>query len=393
MPVKSRGLVIGTLCIATRNLRTFLPEEQELLAAIGSQVGIAIENARLYREVRNSEEKYRDLFENASAAIFVHNLAGEIVDANRACLDLTGYPREELIHMNVNRLGLPETNEALQQAEKRLLKSEPAGQPYEMRLRRKDGTESIVSLSTRVITGNGHPSGFEHIARDITEQKRMRQSLDFYLKQILTTQEEERKRIARELHDETAQSLLLISQRLDSLSSASGQGASGPARQSLEEVRGVALKALADVRRLTQDLRPRILDDLGLTAVLEWMTDDLKKKYGVNAGVKVTGTERRLTPETQLLLFRIAQEALSNIRRHAEASAAGITLEFSEGKVQMTVEDNGKGFKVPDTLSHLAGAGKLGLLGMHERARLVGGSVVIRSELGKGTTVVVELPV
>ena len=123
-----------------------------------------------------------------------------------------------------------------------------------------------------------------------------------------------------------------------------------------EAHRAVGNYAYVDVAAAYKEVRDR----LGRLSLL-------KKKYGVNAGVKVTGTERRLTPETQLLLFRIAQEALSNIRRHAEASAAGITLEFSEGKVRMTVEDNGKGFKVPDTLSHLASAGKLGGIVDHDQ--------------------------
>lgn len=122
------------------------------------------------------------------------------------------------------------------------------------------------------------------------------------------------------------------------------------------------------------------------------MTEDLAKKHGIDAQVKVIGSERSLPAEVELLLFRIAQEALTNTRRHAEASRARITLEFGDDKVVLTVNDNGKGFKLPRRLGDLASVGKLGLAGMQERARLIGGRLELQSEVGKGTTLIVEVP-
>ena len=123
------------------------------------------------------------------------------------------------------------------------------------------------------------------------------------------------------------------------------------------------------------------------------MTEDLEKNYGIMAHVEVMGTERGLPIEVQILLFRIAQEALGNIRRHAKSSTTTVKLNFEDDSIRMTVSDNGKGFEVSQKAEDLASVGKLGILGMYERSRLLGGTLEIESELGKGTTIVIEAPV
>jgi len=122
------------------------------------------------------------------------------------------------------------------------------------------------------------------------------------------------------------------------------------------------------------------------------MAEELAKEYRIEARVEVTGTEPTLCPEAHLLLFRIAQEALNNARRHAEASSVVVKLEFERGKIRMPVSDNGKGFQLPKQAEELAGTGKLGIMGMRERARIAGGTLGIHSELGKGTQVIAEIP-
>lgn len=391
VPLFSKGEIIGTLSVAAYD-RGFVPEEVRLLSAIGSQAGVAIENARLYREMRDSERNYRDLFENASVPMFKHDVNGRVIAANKAFADLTGYRQQELIGMKVDRLREPGTATVARDVEERMLAGDDVEQPYEIRLLRKDGAECSVSVSSRLTTEGGSPIAFEHVARDVTEQVRMRSSLDFYLRQILTAQEDERTRIARELHDETAQEMLVICQQLDRLASDDRLGLSADARVSLSAVRASALKALQELRRLAQDLRPHILDTLGLVAALEWLAEDLHKQCGVRAQVEVTGQQRSLVPEKELLSFRIAQEALRNVRRHSKASSARVRLDFGDSRIRISIEDDGVGFAMPEKLSYLAGNGKLGLVGMQERARLLGGSVNVRSAPGAGTTVVAELP-
>ena len=340
------------------------------------------------------EQDYRYLFENASDAMWVHDMEGSILDGNKAFEKLTGYAREELIGMNVTRLLVSEEYLNLaREVRRRLLNGEALEQPYEQRLLRKDGTTRIVNMATSPVIIDGEVRGFQHVARDVTEERQLRENMYFYVQQITRTQEDERKRIARELHDEASPPLLLLIQRLDTVSSGTRPRLSESLKNSLESIRSQAINALEGLQRCAQSLRPRILDDLGLLPALEWMAEDLVEKDGIDAHVEVIGKERSLLAEVELLLFRIAQEALSNTRRHAEASRAVVKLEFGNNSIKMTVSDNGKGFELPERMGDLASIGKLGLAGMQERTRLLGGSLKIESELGKGTTVAVEAPV
>jgi signal transduction histidine kinase len=221
----------------------------------------------------------------------------------------------------------------------------------------------------------------------------LRENLQFYLQQITRAQEHERERIARELHDDTVQSLLFVAQGLDRFGSSPRLNQAAHVAAEVEKLRKEVLQTLANLRRLTQDLRPRILDDLGLLPALEWLADELPGQYGVEASVEVDDALPELSQEAQLLLFRIGQEALRNVGRHSGATRATILLQRSGDRVRMTVTDDGKGFELPTDISELAAAGKLGLLGMYERARLLGGQFQIRSKPSHGTTVEVELPV
>jgi PAS domain S-box-containing protein len=384
--------------VSTRRPRQFLPEEVELLTAMGNAVGIAIENARIYQEeqliagqLQVSERNYRDLFENASDAIWVHDLEGKILTANKATARLSGYNLDELAGMNIREF-LPEESTTLaKEVRERLLQGELINESYEQKLIKKRGEEAYVKLSTRLIASDGVPRGFQHIARDVTLEKRMQENLRFYVHQITRAQEEERKRIARELHDDATQSLVNLIRQVDNFSeNAPELGIKEVAF--LKSLHQQAKVVLQGIRRFSQDLRPSILDDLGLEPALEWLTDDMEKQWGVETNVKVLGIPQRLEPEAEVTLFRIVQESLSNIRKHAQASRAQVTVEFGEDKIGVTITDNGKGFKLPETLDDLSRSGKLGLIGMQERVKLFNGELRVQSELGKGTTIIAEAP-
>jgi len=398
VPLKSKGKVVGTLCVAARSQRQVLPEELELVTAIGNQIGVAVDNARLYQqqqavaeELRASEAKYRELFENAHDAIWLHDLEENIITANQAFATLTGYSVEELSGVKAGDLFAEGCLESIKNLEDLLLKDKALGRLSEAKIVRKDGTEASVQLSTSPVFSNGQIVGFQHIARDITEQKRMQENLRFYLQQVTRAQEEERKRISRELHDETTQALVALSRQLDALAS-SRKGLSENNRLCLEELWQKTNNIMQGVRRLSQDLRPAALDRLGLLSALEWLASDVSEYSGIEIKVNVVDTERRLPEEVELVLFRITQEALRNVWRHSQATRAEITVEFDESKTKVTVSDNGKGFKLPETIGDLARDGKLGLAGMQERARLLGGSLTVQSEPGRGSTITVELP-
>jgi len=399
VPMILRDSTTGILCIAMRRPRQFTPEDIELLTAVGTQIATAVENARLYEKehltaqrLAVSERNYRRLFENANDAIWVHDLEGNIITANEAAEKLVGYSVKELAKMNVRDFLSDESLNLAGQIRRRLMENESVEQPYQQSLIRKDGTKAILKLATSLVTEDGKATGFQHIARDVTEESRMQDNLRYYLQEITKAQEEERKRIARELHDDTAQALYALTRQVDNFIR---DNTNLPVENAVflkglgEQIR----KVLQDVRHFGQDLRPPMLDDLGLLATLRWLTNRQKEQYGIEADLRALGSERRLLPETELTLFRIIQEALRNIERHAEASKAEVEIEFGEGKIRVSISDNGKGFELSGGLADLPRTGKLGLAGMEERARLLGGNMRIQSKPGKGTTVMVEVPV
>ncbi|MFC2035561.1 PAS domain S-box protein [Chloroflexota bacterium] len=395
VPLKSKGRVIGTLCAAKHVVAKFEPNEVELLNSIGNHIGANLGNARLYQDMKRalsrlqrSEERYRDLFENASDAIWVHDFEKKTVAANNACERVTGYSADELMNMNVYKMMTMASRLCVQEIEASLLRDEPVDPRCEVELVRKGGGKAIVEVTTSLVDHEGQVTWFQHAARDVTDEREMQENLRYYLQQVTRAQEEERKRIARELHDETLQNLIVISRQLEKISSSDALW-----EESLEVVRGLKKQIEASVkgiRRFSHDLRPSVLDDLGLLPALELLVDDLEK-LGIAADFKVIGETRRLQPEVEVMLFRIAQEAVRNIWRHARASSAELSIEFSIGKLSMSIKDNGKGFKLPYRPRGLAGQGKLGLAGMNERAKLLGGTLMLQSEPGYGTVVVFDL--
>lgn len=339
-----------------------------------------------------TKQIYRYMFDNASDAMWVHDLDGHILAANRACELLTGYHHEELIGTNQARFITPESTDTFRKVERKLLEGEEFTQPYEKKLIRKDGAIKVLQVAASLVLTNGVVAGVQHVARDVTREKQLEARLRLHLKQITRAQEDERKRIAQEVHDETCQPLLVLIQRMDTIISTFRPGLSNSLKDALEALHSQAVEALEALRRCAQDLRPRILDDLGLIPALEWMGEEISREYGVDALVEVKGSTRELTPERQLLLFRIAQEALTNTQRHAEASIVWVTLKFADEKLNLEVKDNGRGFEVPGDIEDLAGSGRLGLVGMKERAELIGAKLRIQSGVGKGTTVAVVVP-
>ena len=218
------------------------------------------------------------------------------------------------------------------------------------------------------------------------------EQLRFYARHVSRAQEDERKRVAQELHDDTAQILLVISRRLEALAT-SDSDLPVEVIHHLEEVRELTRTTLHGVRRFSQALRPPVLDDLGLVPALEGLVADVRVAGETQVELEVNGDHRRLSSEAELSLYRIAQEALRNVERHSGASRAVLIVDFNGSSIRVTVRDNGKGFELPEDVGALAHRGKLGVIGMRERAELLGGTLTLRSEVGEGTMVVVEAPV
>jgi PAS domain S-box-containing protein len=321
----------------------------------------------------------------------MHDLEGNFINANKAAINMIGISWDELYNDNARDFLSKESLELAHRVRSKLLKNEPVEQPYEQRVIRRDGTDVYIQLSTSIIYDKGKPVGFQNIARNITEQKKMNENLRFYLQQATRAQEEERKRISHELHDDTVQALIVLSRQLDALASGSN-GIPEEAKKRLEELWQQTDSVLQGVRRLSQDLRPAAIDRLGLLPAVRWLAEEVTRYSGVATNVQILGKEHRLPEEVAIALFRIIQEALRNVWRHSEATSAKITVEFTDNKTRITIRDNGKGFTLDGNVGDLAKHGKLGLAGMQERVQLVGGTMQLQSEPGKGTTIIVESP-
>jgi signal transduction histidine kinase len=246
--------------------------------------------------------------------------------------------------------------------------------------------KSFSDREVAILTAIGRQAGIA------IENAYLYENMRFYAHKITQAQEEERKRIARELHDDTIQSLIALSRRMEALLTSEDRLSSSVTGR-IEELQHATLDVIQQVRRFSQDLRPSILDDLGLLPTLREMTIELNRQEGLSAEFRAFGQERRLSTDVELTLFRIAQEALNNVRKHAEASHVVATIEVSDSAVRMMIEDDGKGFRPPTMPDHPASAGRLGLIGMQERARLLGGMLVVDSAPGRGTKVVVNVPI
>lgn len=210
-------------------------------------------------------------------------------------------------------------------------------------------------------------------------------ALQDYLRAITETQEEERARLARELHDETVQTLIALGHKAQMVQRTLERDPP-QAVERVSELRQMVTAALEEVRRLSRALRPSYLEELGLIPALETLARE------AGATFHVTGTPHRLKPEHELALYRIAQEALSNIRRHARASHIRVDFQFNEAEVKLRIQDNGLGFEVPSSLNDLTRTGHFGLMGMHERAQLIGGQLALVSAPNAGTTITVTVP-
>jgi signal transduction histidine kinase len=210
------------------------------------------------------------------------------------------------------------------------------------------------------------------------------------LARVIDAQEAERARVSRDLHDQIGQALTSVLLGLRLVDGSTSRGEEGPDAigERLTEVRELVASALDEVRQLAFELRPTVLDDVGLAAALKRLTGDLGRRCDVPFEVRFDGLDddRRLPPDIETVVYRVVQEALTNIARHAGATTASLQITVSRGGLHATVADDGVGFVVPDAER------SLGLAGMGERASLVGGQVTVTSAPGRGTTVALDVP-
>jgi len=331
--------------------------------------------------LRVSEERYRELFENAHDIIFTTDLLGNFISMNKASERIMGYGRDEAKRMNIGEVCTPECQAlAFRMLDRKIMGEEPV--PCELELLTRDGRRVPVEISCQMVYREDKPFGIQAIARDITERKRARESL----RHLTEALEQEAKRIAHALHDEAGQLLASVHIALESvardLPSAQGRRVRG--------IQGLLDEIENQLRRLSHELRPTILDDLGLVPAIEFLTQGISARTGIPISVE-DGGAGRLPAHVEEVLYRVIQEALTNASKHAKATSISVTLEQEATEFRCRVRDDGIGFDLRAALASNNERG-FGLINMRERLKFVGGTCVITSSPNHGTEVLVTVP-
>ncbi|WP_240702380.1 AAA family ATPase [Trinickia terrae] len=392
LPLLKQAKLIGVLYLEN-NLApsVFVPARIAVLKLLASQAAIALENARLYQELAGREARIRRLVDANIIGIMVWKANGGILEANDAFLRIVGYEREDLVSGRIRWTDLtpPEWRERTELASVEVSKVGYVP-PEEKAYLRKDGSRVPIMIG-RVAFETGGDEGVAFVI-DLTDRKeaeqRLRESYEM-LRELTsrreTAREEERKHIARELHDQLGQYLTALRMRASALRMRFGN--EHPAL--LEDTRaliGVVDETIQVTRGVITSLRPPALDT-GIVAALEWLANEFNRHGGTVCRLRVRDENIGMSEERAIVLFRLVQEALTNVARHAVATEVIITLEWTPDACMLEVRDDGQGFD-----AQAIRRTSFGLAGMEERVMMLGGRIEVVSSPGKGTAIKVNLP-
>jgi PAS domain S-box-containing protein len=395
-----RTLVKSNARLATGDLSTrtgMAPRGDELgqLSRAFDQMAQTLEHREVEhqsadRALKASEMRYRRLFETAQDGILILNAdTGQIDDVNPFLTDLLGYTREQLLGNRLWEIG-PFKDTKASKAEFRELQREDYVRYDDLPLETSTGKSINVEFVSNVYRVNGGRV-IQCNIRNITERKQAEakrkeysRKLQVLSRRLVEAQETERRNIARELHDEIGQALTVMQLNLQAMLLSPGMEVVSPRLNESLEVVG---RVLEQVRDISLDLRPSILDDLGLEPALRWYTERQAALVELKVEFHADQLEQRLDPVIETECFRIAQEALTNVVRHAQAKVVTVELREEDGQIHLRVRDDGVGFDVAVVREKAVRGTSLGLLSMEERAVLAGGRLEFNSVPGQGTEV------
>lgn len=368
--------------ILEAQLRTFNKNLSKMVEERTEEMKQALER------VRYSEEKYRSLIEQAADTIALFDDKMKILDVNQSATKLLGYSKEELVNMSLQNV--------LSSVE---LKTDPINfnlldkGESTIKLRkmiRKNGSVVETEVNTKKLADGT----FLALIRDLTERKKAEQELKHsyeaireLVSHLQDIREEERLKMAQEVHDELGQQITIMKMDVSWLDQ---KLVDHPLlKEKTEGLKKTLDATVKTVRRIASELRPSILDDMGLAVAIEWHTRELEKRSGLKINIEDVNDVDGLTEQTKINLFRVVQESLTNVVRYAKASGVTIALEKSEKEIRLSIKDNGVGF---DPAS-IAVKKTLGILGMRERIAALGGELKLESSPGNGTVINVVIPV
>jgi PAS domain S-box-containing protein len=368
-----------------KTLEELAEKEQALTAEVSERKQIEI-------ALRESQLQYRNLVENISEMYCILDQQYNIIYGSPNLFSRTGYHETQLVGTHFFRLPDHRDRQRVLHAFDESTRKGTVDTTCEFRLQPKNGMAFWIEQSTRIERDeSGNVVEYRNLLRDISERKRAEEVFRNLSSRIIEAQESERRRVARDLHDGINQILSSIQFRLKSTEE-KDTTRKNPLLREIGEARMLLEEAIQEVRRISQNLRPSILDDLGLIAAVRSVCDEFIERCKIQIDTEFSGIVNRLPDNIELVLFRTIQEALNNIEKHSAATRVDIHLVMKDAYIEALIRDNGKGF------DHISLAEKrkkhrgLGLDGMKERVTYLGGTVEVTSKVHKGTEVVVQIP-
>jgi len=351
------------------------------------------ERKQVERDLCESRLRYRTLFENAPVGIGLATLDGHILAGNQAMHQMAGYSEADIGKLHVRDIYVNPKDRRL--LLRRLLRGEPV-QEFEARMKHKDGSPIDCSMTLNQITLDGEDAILAMI-RDITTHKEAEKKLLDYQQQLRSlatelslAEEQERRRIATYLHDNIGHSLAMCKIKLgllqESLPSMHRDGY-------LDEIKGIIEQVIQHTRSLTSEISPPVLYEMGLSAAVESLAENVSEQYRIQVTVKNTGKFKKVNGNLRILLFQAARELLTNIVKHAQAQKVEIYIRrYKEDKIQIEVKDDGVGFDTSQVFSANTKNGGFGLFNIRERFNHLGGHLDVQSQPGCGTCVTIIAP-
>jgi signal transduction histidine kinase len=419
VPIVLRGAAYGNLYLTEKNEGDFTDEDEELVTLLAAQAAVAIENARLYESATTWSQQLESLNEVGAALMgeleleplldLIATRLRELIDARLVAIALPaggalriaaadGQGADELVATNLLAQD-SKTGRVLERGRSERVDSLMEDPEVNQDVARRLGASSglyVPLLARDVPIGvliahdkAGRDQRFSSSDLRLAEQFALRASIAVdlsrrvardALRRVVAGQEVERRRLARELHDETGQALTSILLGLKQLE--------GAEVQSVARLRELVVATLQDVRRLAVELRPKVLDDFGLVPALERLTSGFAEHTGIAVDLEAGAIIDRLPPEVETAIYRIVQEALTNVVKHSHAQRVSVLVTRADGRIKAVIEDDGRGFDPEST-----GSDGVGLIGMRERIELLDGLLAVESSERSGTTVAVEVPV
>jgi PAS domain S-box-containing protein len=389
--------LLGIIVLATILGSAFMMRTDRLKVRAEQEAKHWLEKSVLEDKIQKSEALYQTIVENAHDAIWTLDTQGNITFVNRSGEEISGYKASELVGKNfapfVHPGDLPKVKELFFDT------FQGRSHNFEVRFYTKDGKSHVLSVNSVPLYENSRVIGLFSIGRDITEhrdaEKTLRESekqLRHLSSELLAAQETERRRISRELHDELGGALAVLKLRCGSIErnlQKDDTGLREGCKQNLQHIDQI----IENVGRLSRDLSPAILEDFGLSVALRRLIDNFGKNYNIKVASDTVEVDHFFPKEAQIMIYRIFQEALTNIGKHAHARNASVKVEKDEDRISFVIGDDGKGFDVKHAAMKQGSERGLGLATMNERARMLRGSFDLWSEEGKGTRITLNIPI